>query len=718
MTLASGQLPYNYDHGKGRFRVPNPYSSIHPIGPSGVLLEQALFVLTAERRKLLKFSFGEGNNYLYDAFVYVNPVIAPSGPYEPKANGSTIGNAVYPGAAFIIDHIQDLRYAMNQHFSFISQDTNLGSDDYRAAWLQALYPESPSGFLFATDPDTGNDVTGHWAHRAPSDIGAFVDYTLPEVLGASGILYDIDFGELMWNPPPHLSSFGNDTMHSRKVDGTNDTFSVQQFPIFPAFQKTNGDLVTLTGREPDVIPQASDYQIDHIASGAIRFDGYALFSNTKLFVGRNGNIFNTTTPDFTVDAEGHRVVLDGGNVASSRIFASPSAQTSGVYRIAAKNRFADFPTTTIESGKMSFWPTITSYWPNSDAVVQPYGQTQVVGYLGYHVFDDCLWQTDVSFNQSVTPDTGFCSGLAIMSPYTGHPLWVRYADQTAVDSIPLAGFPAKKKNWSTGKGLERVTTNDIRRLHPNIQHDATLVSGQFIIMQYNDMLDLTTSFATTSDSVETGLVDNVPLGVGSSTTIEVNDLWRDDVTGEYWIANSNFAGFDVWKFDSSFKYINKYIFNPNSGINNARGFFMNGNHYLFHGEFGATGTTHIRGSGIYPVRFGADGTEPYDNTSNQPQVGVLWIWPNEGKFINGAPFLGTRRFAEILDMIYVPSATHVVPGVYALVRWARAEGSFNDLYLLRLEETTDAWEIRAVTELDTSFLSPNQGRRELLYMTY
>jgi len=38
MTLASGQLPYDYAHGQGPFRVANPYKTNFPIGPSGVLL--------------------------------------------------------------------------------------------------------------------------------------------------------------------------------------------------------------------------------------------------------------------------------------------------------------------------------------------------------------------------------------------------------------------------------------------------------------------------------------------------------------------------------------------------------------------------------------------------------------------------------------------------------------------------------------------------------
>lgn len=713
MTLISGQLPYNYEHGKGRFHVPNPYSSAFPIGPSGILLEQAQFVITAEHRKFFKNAF-EGSNYLDNFFVYVNPIITPSGGYEPKANGSTLGNAFYPAAVYIIDHIHDIRIALNALFSYISLDTNLSTLEYRAAWLQSLYPESPSGFLFGADSDFFSNTIGHWSHRLSSETG-IIDYTSPEVLGASGILYDVDLGELMWNPAPHIAAFGMDTMHGRNTGGSNDGFSVQQFPMFPAFQKTDGTLIPLTGREPDVISQASDYQIDHIASGDIRIDGYVLFDDTKLYLGRNGHIFDTSVSvDFNIQSEGLREVMLGGNFSGARVFATPVAQSSGIYRIASKNNFADFPTTTIESGKMSFWPNITSYWPNTSSFPKPYGEINVVGYLGYHVFDDCLWETDVTFSAT---NTGFCSGLAIMSPWTSHPMWIRYAEQTAVDSIPLAGFPAIQKNWSSAIGLERASANNIYRLHPNPQSDATTSSGQFLVMQFNDMLDMSSSFATTSDSVAVGVVDNFPFG--TSTTITINDFWRNDSTGNYLVSNTINVGFDIWKFDSTFKYVNKYIFNPPSGMFNTRGFFMNGNHYLYYGSFGPTGTSNIISSGIYPVQIGAEGTDPYDGSANQPGVGTLWIWPGDVKFINGAPFVGTRSFAEILDIIYVPASTHVIPGVHALVRWTRPDGSFlNDLYLVRIEETATSWEIRGITEIATAYSTPAHGRRDLLYMSY
>jgi len=709
MTLASGQLPYDYAHGQGPFRVANPYKTNFPIGPSGVLLEQAAFVITAERRKLMKFL--NGNAYLDDYFLYVNPIISPSGGFEPKANGSTLGNQVYPGAAFIIDHIHDIRASLTNFFTFLSQDTDYTGDAYRAAWLQAVYPNSPSGYYQATDPDLFTIVVGQWSHRFPSETGV-ITYTNDDVLGASGVLYDVDFGEVMFNPPPHLAAFGIVTMHSKKVNGQNDGFGVQMYPIFPAFQKTDGTIIPLTNREPVSIPQVPDYSIAHITSGEMRIDGYAIFGKTLLYLGRNGQIFDTTSASFTTGPEGLRQVLFGGNVSGARIFATPTAQSSGVYRIASRNRFIDFPTTTVESGSMSVWPNIVSYWPNElTAGDQLVGSTTTRSNLGYHVFDDCIWMTDTAVG--VSPTTGFASGLAILSPFTGHRMWVRYADQTAIPSIPLGGSTAINKNWSSSVGLTRLAANTTYRLHPNIQRDFTSASGQGIFGKYNDMLDLIATVTTKSNIVQPGIADQFPLG--TSTDLTFNDYWHDDSADEYWLSNSQNVGIDMWKFDSLFKYVNKYIFNSPSGIFNARGFFNNGNHFLFHGEFGPTGGTNIIGSGIYPVHILSEGTDPYGDDAVIPNCGNAAIYPWEAKPINGAPFVGFQNFAEILDIFVVPVATHVYPGVYATVSWRVSAGD-PSIYLVRIEESTSTWEIKSISRMETNIQASQ--RRELLYMPY
>lgn len=697
MAIASGIIPYNYDYGHGPFRVPNPYNSNFPIGLSGVLLEQAQFVITAEKRRLNKFF---DSSILPSFNVYVNSSILPSGGYEPKASGSTLGNAFYPAAAFIIDHIQETRLALVSLFQDYASDTNLDTFEYRAAWFQALYPSSPSGFYNAGDPDFAFTVDGHWSHRFPSETGT-IDYVCDDVLGASGVLYDVDIGELMINPAPHISAFGLDRMHNV------DFFVVQQFPLFPAFQQTDGSLVPLTGREPSVIPNAVDYQIDHISSGYIRLDGYAIYSNTKTYLGRNNNIFGPAT-DFTVISEGHRDVVFGGNLVGSRLFIMPTSQGSGVYRVATRNKRTDFPNTTIESGKMSFWPNITDYWPNAtnhnDQLV---GSTTTIANLGYHVFDDCLWMTDQPMSSATTAKP---SGLVILSPYTGHNMWIRYADQTEfVTTTTIATTIAC--DWARSVGLIRNNTNSIYRLHNNVQDTVTNVSGTFVFAQYNDLLDFTTSFSTGPAEL--------PFG---GDLLELEDFWYDDVNSEYWVSSHSIVdhpGFPFWKFDASFQYINKYTYGGEYGsafgINHSHGVFANGGqHYIFAGGSGNLNATGFS-SGIYPLSIVSDGTDPYMTDGSVPSCGLVHIGPV--KFIKGESFVGVQQSATILDMLEVTVASHVPIGIYALIAWTdTGGGAATSIYLLRIEETATQWDIKSITRMETDLITVKL--RDLLYMPY
>lgn len=304
MVLQSGIPPYEYAIGQGSFRVPEPYSAHIAIGPSGILLEQAQFVITAELRKFFKFL---DSSILLDFFVYINPAIAPSGPYEPKANGSTLGNEVAPASVSYIDVIQDTRGAFESLCSFYTFDSDYQIEDFFKGWLQSAYPDSPSGFYFAPELFT----TGHYAHRFPSEVG-IINYNSPEVLGSSGVLYDIDFGEVMFNPAPFFAKAEFRTAHDVRGDtNANDTFFIFSTPVFPAFQKTDGSLIPLTGREPPILAGNVFYATAPISSGTVRFDGYALRDQTNIALGHGVN-FNVK--DFDFFSNGIRPLLFGGNV--------------------------------------------------------------------------------------------------------------------------------------------------------------------------------------------------------------------------------------------------------------------------------------------------------------------------------------------------------------------------------------------------------------------
>lgn len=698
MVLQSGSPPYDYIHGKGRFRVQDPRPpNIWPVGPSGILLEQAQFVITAERRRW---------NYLSDPTIlpsfkiYVHPSITPSGPYEPKTNGSTVANLLNPNYFIFTNNIEECRTAIIDLFGDISSDTDYDAFEYRAAWLQSLYPENPSGFLFAEDPVFNFNTLGHWAHRRPSQTG-IINYNLLDVLGSSGIIYDIDIGEIMFNPPPHISTVSYDTAHGTLANGGEDTFNIQLEPFFPAFQKTNGNIITLTGREPVILKNHDGYRTIHIASGYIALNGYCIKGNTKIYLGRNANIFDVSQPtDFTVIEESLRQFSQAGTLVTSRLFLDSKAQSSGVYRAAAVNKFADFPTTTIQSGTMSFWPRPEFYWPNGIV-----GSTTTTSNLGYHVFDDAIWMLD----RSIGGSTRVPSGLAILSPFTGHRLWVRYADPTPI-SVTVLGTTTTNLGWPKLNGLERNTPNSIYRIIPTVQTSVTNVSGQVVFGKYNDNLDLIDTITTLSTVTH----QNDEFSLGGDVN-SYHDMWFDGTN--YWVSNNEFTGFDLWKFDSSFDFVEKYVVNTPTGIFQARGAHVNGKHVLYFGWLSTTFTNPIGGngggSGLFPVNI-TDSANPAGGVPGNYDISY-----STGKYINGAPFVGLKDSAEIMDVLEVTSSSHVIPGIYVLIRWKFGTSPFNDgdLYLLRIEEQSTSWEIAAYTMLETN-VAPAVGRREILFMDY
>jgi len=692
MVMQSGVVPYEYAHGGRRFE-----SKPIPLGLSGILLEQAQFVITAEIRKWI----GDYSD-LQPFNVYINTDALPSGQYEPKANGTTLDNALNPGAVVFVDHILECRAALNVLLNLYEADTDLDTYQYRAGWLQALFPESTSGFINGSDDQAFFTGIGHWRHRRPSEIG-IIDYVSDEVLGASGVLYDIDFSEVMFNPAPHIAGLGFDEAHGLRVNNTNDTFAIQQYPVFPAFQKTDGSIIDLNGREP---ANLSTYRTSHVSSGALRLHGYMLRPQTKLMLSRERTFGSDV--DFTIFSEGIRAPYNP-NVPTTLVFITPTSQGSGVYRIGAANRFVDFPNATIESGIFSHWPPIEVYWPSD----HPTSSTTTTANGGYHVFNDCIWMTDVSLSSSFGgPNFGYPSGLAVLSPYTGHRMWLRYADMTPIDIDVFGGI--NKRNWGTGKGLERVSSNNIYRVAPIVAKSTpTPTSGQFVFGCYNDNLDLVTTITTISSSPNG---DNLfPLG---GAVISLSDFWFNG--SNYFVANAEFVGFDLWKLDSSFSYVTKYVFNRPSGIHNARGAYVNGQDVLFYFVLNnAPGDANFATSGIFPINFIDEGSDPFDNSANLGPVGEAEISPATAKYINGAAQLGVAQTAEIMDLFEVTSSTHVVPGVYAIVRFKLNTNPFNggDLYLLRLQETSTAWEIVALTRLETA-VNSFMPRRELLYMGY
>jgi hypothetical protein len=679
MVLQSGLPPYEYAVRKLPFRVPDPTTDPSvAIGPSGILLEQAQFVITAERRR---FNKAIESHILPDFNLYVNDNISAV-QYEPKADGSTLPE--FPGSLIFVDYIEETRAALEDLFTDMSNDTAFGSAEIKADWLQNLY-FAPSGFLADQFGTVGNYI-----HRIPSEFGPVLELA-PDVLGASGVLYDVDFGELMWNPYPYITNIQFADAHGKTSQGFNDRFNIQAQPVFPAFQTTAGGLIDLTGREPTSLSDA--YTTSHISSNTVRLDGYMLTSLTKYRLG-TGFTFDQTD-DFTFSSVTTRPVPAPGNLDLARAFLTPKAQTSGVYKILAMNERADFPDTAVESGTISVWPRSNRAYPAGG------NQAATSFNLGYHVYNDAIWITD---NSVLNGTDSKPSGLAILSPYTGHFQWVRYAELVNDTSTSL--------NWPDYVGLERTATNTVYRVSPTIVKTLTAVSGHVAFQEFDDMLDYTGETLTTSTVGDPANPDEFPLGGDPD---EFADMCFDG--SNYWVTNNENVGFDVWRFNSSFVYTGQFIVvSPDpvaTGTFNTRMAFVDGALRVYRASI-PLAPTLLNQSGIYTVSI----TEPSDIGGNDAaQGGTLDL--ATPKNINGAPFFGVQLFAEIFDLFEVSGASHVDDGVYCLIRFQSSSNpaSTKRIHLIRIVESTTTWEIVAVYQLvalntSTSFLK----RYEMLFM--
>jgi len=658
--MQSGIPPFDYAYGNGPFSVADAYGGGGCVlGPSGALLEQAQFALIAERRRWT----GENTYvrpYLYPFHLYTHMDITPSGPYEPKADGSTLGNSLNPGAFIFVDYFYELRGAMDELFGDMADDSDYPSETLRASWLQALYPHSPSGFYDA--PEGGGDY-GNYLHRIPSEGGEIA--MSPDVLGSSGVLYDIDFGEVMFNPYPQIGHYINTSAHG-PGDGANAAFYITASPFFPAFQKTNGDLVDVTANDPVAVTSLCD--TTQTALGRVRLDGYMLTSDSEYYLGKKSQVHDRVQ-DFTYHSAGIRQI--GSSIEDmpfSRVFLTPTAQASGVYTIAVRNPHGVVANTTIESGIVSNWPPERLAWPAHN-----YENDSTLAFnAGYEVFNDAIWMTDQSPECSSWPHSAtYASGLAIMSPYTGHKMWVRHAELVN---------DHKGHNWPTQIGLERISNDNIIRVSPERE---ALGTGDWDIkvhfLQYDDQLNFLSEIS--SDAF------------GSFTTHNITfvDMFYD---GSYlYCTNSLSQGADIYKFDdTTFTYVDKYSVSVDDvlGLTDLRGCHTTVGNYFYSGTSGVS--TPMSQSGIYPWWIDSHSADPSAQEHGVIGIGAM-------KNIDGSSIVGYKKYANIKDMFEVTGGTHIQNGIYVFMQWNNSTTDVK-LYLLRIVEKTDYWEVVATYYID------------------
>lgn len=704
MILQSGNAPYDYAVGDP-LRVVNPYTSNYVVGGSGILLEQAQFVITAETRK-----FATDSHHLENFFIYINPIIAPSGPYEPKVNGSTLGNLLNPGNLFIINHILDTRSALDILWGFYQDESTNTENDFRVDWLRqiALDTPYPSGYR-RYDPGVTSSTL------ATTDVN---------VLGGSGILFDLDFSEVMFNPYPF---FAYNTFLDVNILGT---FRIVNGPIWPCFQKTDGTLVSLNGREPINIGLDSDYDVSNFASNQLRLDGYAFTPQTNYVVGHGYENF-TIEASLPFVSSSSRNALNNRPLTTSRVFVSTIALASGVYKIAAINNLSSVPFTAIPSGLMSQWPSSGVAYPDTgrdiNGVPRPHEfdvltpfNLRSVWYNnpeyehGYQVFNDSLWIIDHG-------DGGRApSGLAIASPFTGHCMWLRFADLTlSTGSGVFGGLVNSARSWGGHVGLERIGST-IYRLQRKRANGSISSKHTALIQTYNDDLDYITQIESAEfDSFDDDYNDLIFLPTASVTPNE----WM-------FFSTTAVGGLAIDFTDSTFTTVLReggafYI----GAATLAAGIVDNANAIVGAAEFNGvvrcgaevfdgnntTGFTS-RGSGIWDLEIGTPGSGViFKNCRIIDMSKVTKQWDS-------------NLVARIHDMMVVPdTSTHLIAGFYVLIAFQAAGSSSRRMFLLRINPRDDAtapgfcvgfYDVLAAYDLGTLPSSPSLAVNNFLNMIY
>ncbi len=496
MVVASGQMPYAFDGPLPIRALPGAWPGVDTpnIALSGLTIEQAMFVYNAELRK---WNFDSLSSLTYQ--LYTHPDISSSG-FEPKANGDTLEGLV-GGLHSIesVDNIEQLRTQLQTFlFTFYATDSNYGEGDFMQSWLETAFPESPSGSLRIIQPFFPlliSSFVGRTFLRPPAEHISGGDYVDNDIhwLGGSGVLFDIDCGEVVFNPFPFPR---NSFFFAPSRDNSRFAFG----PVYPVVQTTLG--VT-----PSVIASRYESDIDAgtfraetnfaaLGSGKVQIDGYCLIDGTtmELVKGNDRNISSSVgfTDDYTLHVQGLREVRNGAgsNDPSARCYRTAGVKASGLYRFLTHNQKVNVPNTAIPSGFVSLWPqghiTQSDHFVDNSVFVesnfidgqQTTDRSTADGSafeldpgdaFGIHVFDDCIWITGPNGSGTSSPPGSVLSrGLFPLSPFTGRLVWYRPAELTIATTGPTTspdGFrplPPQPGAFGHHLGLMDIGTEFVR----------------------------------------------------------------------------------------------------------------------------------------------------------------------------------------------------------------------------------------------------------------
>ena len=385
MTVSSGTRPYVYT--RDVFTLQNG----EEIGYSGILFEEPMFVLTAERAIYNTISLA---NRKFTK--YINKGQGVSTDFEPRADGQSLDGQLdgSPGCVSFTDYIIDLRTALSGLLmNYLTEDI-----DYSGQQAVEDY--------FRVNGFPGQYALGdfNWTH--PADTGT-------SGLGTSGNLFDIDLREVQYQPYCRVAKY---------EDSSGIAPSIIT-PIIPAFISKAGGMVNVSTTDKahannliisDSVPGIVGSGYDAADSGNFLVTGDGFVSTTsKLRIGYdlfNTGLLSSTATGVCSSTDGRRLFeyLDSG----IGIFVAPTLtlSVSGIYGLHVFDAS--------KSGVLGIWPPIDN-WINQN--FNGYGAKVVNNEVhrgsGVHVFNEGFWGVN-------------SSGTVLYSPLNGTKLWQRFADQT------------------------------------------------------------------------------------------------------------------------------------------------------------------------------------------------------------------------------------------------------------------------------------------------
>jgi hypothetical protein len=710
MVVASGQYPYQYD-------FPLPLRG--PVGQSGNIIEAGMFVLFSELRKFNQ------NPYFLDFVpqIYNNAINTPIG-FEPNGSGTNLGGLVDGPAIVEIESILMLRNGLlddgvDLFQSYVNETDYSFPRSAAESWLGTAYPESPSGKIINVETSPGNFQVVDATYLRP-ELTIFTggqSITDADIhwLASSGIIYDIDVGEVIFQPFPFPSKF-------KAGFGASDDLTFSMGPFYPSFQKTDGSLISLTGREvQDASPGdwRDTVNFDAIGSGKLQLDCYAALSGTlvRLITGNHLNYFSSlsATSDFDFVIGGQRTLGGGSNPkndSTSRIYWTPQAQSSGVYGIITSNPKSVFPGLAIESGIISIWPRNDarakstnplnndelgqSFTANGDDTVT----TDPSDSRGFQVFDDAVWVTSKNAGLSGTVNHP-SRGLYPISPHNGELMWYRPAELTVATAgtspvvasegpdVPTPG------HFEVHVGMEPFGATEFVRLSRSYVNDNMIV-GPTTTTQYDstvyfeiyDKTDLTQREVSESWTITVPPAGPRTGALGNA----LGDLFYDGTS--YYVVSALQS--KIAKFSSLLVFEGLYGVSAGpfgTGGTGGRSAFINSEYlYWSRGDGAISVNDPLRddpnmssyniGSGIGKFSFVSD---PADITVDVGTFQYDSAKPIRMDNVRPINSTATSANTDIHDIIEIESAdaTHVRPGIWVLLT------SDENLWLLRIEELSD-----------------------------